>query len=387
MNVLHLIETLGSGGAERLLFTNLKHLKSEEIKSEVVTVFDRDGYWRESIERLNVQVSSLNCSGYKDVLTGVARLMKHLGKTSPDLIHTHLFTANIIGRMAGRLSGVPVISSVHNPEYEPEAGAGASPAVRRKIATARIVDAITARTCCTRMIAVSEHVKESTVTRLGYPASKIDVVYNPADISEAVSEQVSRRDVLQSLGLQEDSILLLNVGRLSPQKGFIDAVRALPEVLSSVPNARLVSVGAQADPTYRSKVVAEMESLDLSHAVHLAGERRDIWSVLNQCDVFVFPSRFEGLGIALAEAMCAGRACVASDIAPLTEFVKDGVNGVLVPPGDSRRLAESILGLINDRERRESIGKAARLTALELFQPSGAAEKLKAIYYSTVKRR
>jgi glycosyltransferase involved in cell wall biosynthesis len=385
LKVLHLIESLGSGGAERLLYTNLKHLDRDEVASDVVTVFDRDGYWKQPIKKLSVRVRSLNCSGYKDIPGGVARLRRVIAGSSPDLIHTHLFTANIIGRIAGRLSGVPVISSIHNPEYEAEAAAGASGSVRRKIAFARIVDKLTAWAGCARMIAVSRYIKESTVSRLGFPASKIDVVYNPVDIPAIIQEGKGREAVRESLGLSDDGFFLLNLGRLSPQKGFIDAVQAMPAILSSIPNARLISVGAQADVEYRSRVVELIDSLSLSDAVLLAGERRDVPDLLNACDVFVFPSHFEGLGIALAEAMVTGRACVTSDIAPMTEFVRHDVNGLLIPPGDLSSLAKAIVELAENPGRRDALGQAARKTALELFQPEAAAEKLTAIYLSTVK--
>ena len=384
LKVLHLIESLGSGGAERLLYTNLKHLDRAAIESEVVTVFDQGDYWREPINRLGVRMTSLRCSGYADIPAAVSRLRKYIAGSVPSVIHTHLFTANIIGRIAGRLSGIPVISSIHNPEYEPEAASASLRSVKGKIALARAVDKYTAQFCA-RMIAVSNYVKQSTVARLKYPASRIDVVYNPIDIAEIAGNVTDRGSVLASLNLPIDSKLVLHVGRLAPQKGFVDAVQAMPEILRSVPMARLVSVGAHADAAYKSKVVEAIQALDLSTAVLLAGERRDVASLLKACDVFVFPSRFEGLGIALVEAMVAGRACVASDIAPLTEFIHDGVNGKLVRAGDFNSLGAAVGRLLGDDEQRIKFGEAARQTAMEIFDPYSAAGKLEEIYFRVAK--
>jgi glycosyltransferase involved in cell wall biosynthesis len=378
---MHVIESLGSGGAERLLYTNLRYLDSAQIESTVVTVSAEGEYWREPIEQLGVRVANLDCPGYTDVPTGIARLKGHISEMKPDIIHTHLFLANIIGRCAGRLAGLPVISSIHNPEYEPEASAGASPGVKRKIGVARLTDKFTAR-FCKRMIAVSNYVKQSTVSRLGYPASKIDVLYNPIDFSEVGKSSIDREAVLQSVGLSADSVLLLHVGRLSSQKGLVDAVRAMPQILSSVPTAHLVSVGAHADADYKSMVVDAINSLGVSGAVHLPGERRDVAALLSACDIFLFPSRFEGLGIAIVEAMAAGKACIASDIVPLTEFIKHDVNGVLTAPGDSDAIAKSVVQLLRDPEKSRRLGNAARDTALREFDPSAAAEKLTEIYIS-----
>ena len=384
LKVLHLIDGLGSGGAERLLFTNLQHLPDQGVESDVVTVFGNDNFWRDSIRSLGVEVHSLNCSGNAEIIAGMSRLRKHLAAIRPNLIHTHLFTSNVIGRIAGRLAGIPVISSIHNPEYEPEAVADVSSSIRKKIAVARRVDKITARFGCSQMIAVSEYVKHSIVTRLGFPSEKIEVIYNP--VGEPNDQhRAGREEALMSLGLPADSILLLHVGRLSPQKGFIDAVRAMPEILRSFPTAKLISVGAHVNREYETEVNAEVSSRCISASVILAGERRDVADLVRVCDVFVFPSHFEGLGIALAEAMAAGSACVVTDMPPLTEFVEHDVSGMLVSKSDSASFAREVIKLIGDPDKRKTLGSTARATAKNLFDARTAAEKLTTVYTKTAR--
>lgn len=379
MKVLHLIEGLGSGGAERLLHTNLRYLDRGAVESEVVTVFSAGDYWQGRIEGLGIPVGSLDCGGYRDFPSGVRRLRSRLKESRPDLIHTHLWTANVIGRIAGRWSRIPVISSIHSPEYETEASAGASRALRRKIEQARVIDKWTARFGCWRMIAVSKYVKECMVARLRFPADRIDVLYNPIDTSER-GDGESREAILESLGLPADAVLLLNVGRLSPEKGFIHAVRAMPEILKAEPNARLISIGAHGNTAYKALVADEITRLGIEDIVVLAGERRDVGTVVAICDVFVFPSLFEGLGIALAEAMVAGRACVASRIRPLDEFVKEGESGLMVEPGSSVEIAKAVISLIGDPVKRASLGDAAVTTAKGMFSPEPAAQRLLEIY-------
>lgn len=374
-----MIEGLGSGGAERLLHTNLRYLDPAAVESEVVTVFSAGDYWRGRIEELGVGVRSLDCGGYRGIPAGVFRLRKLIKKTRPDVIHTHLWAANVIGRIAGRLAGVPVISSIHNPEYEPEALATTSPAAKRKIEIARLTDRWTARFGCRRMIAVSEYVKECTVLRLGFPEDRIDVLYNPIETSDA-KEAASRAEILKSFGLAEDAVLLLTVARLSPQKGFVHAVRAMPEILRAEPRGRLVSVGAHGDGAYKEFVKNEIASLSVADSVVLAGERKDIDGIIAACDVFLFPSLFEGLGIALAEAMAAGRACVSSRIRPLDEFVNDGENGLLIEAADPEEIAKAVISLMGDDEKRRSMGASAASTANRMFQPEPAAARLTEIY-------
>src|SRR5688572_14735895 len=151
LKILHLIESLGSGGAEHMLHTNLKYFEPGSVESMVTTVHSRADFWKKPIEKLGVEVTSLECGRVYDIPTGVMRLRRQVRQTRPDLLHTHLWGANIIGRTAGRIEGIPVVSSIHNPEYEPQASNGAN---RFKLSFAKRADRLTAR-WCTRMIAVS----------------------------------------------------------------------------------------------------------------------------------------------------------------------------------------------------------------------------------------
>jgi glycosyltransferase involved in cell wall biosynthesis len=383
IKVLHLIETLGSGGAERLLVTNLKYLDSSEFESEVVTVFDSNNYWKESIEQLGIPVRTLRCKGLKNIAFGVRHLKRLIRESKPDLIHTHLWAANVIGRFAGRLTGVPVVSSVHNPEYEPETLIDSTGVNRSKLFAARQMDKWTAAFGCTRMIAVSEYVSDRAVARLAFPRERIDVIYNPIDSSGGT--QITQKGLVRDeLGLARDALIALNVGRLTPQKGFIYAVRAMPTIIKAFPAAQLLSVGAQPDQPYLKAVRDEIERLGLERSVNLVGEKRNVGDYLNAADIFVFPSLFEGLGIALAEAMAAGLPSVVSDIPPLTEFVVNGENGILIEGRKPSAISKAIVELLQSSEVRSSLGSAASATALELFSPQSAVRELAETYRGSV---
>lgn len=379
--IVHLIEALGSGGAERLLYTNLKHLDRSRFQSEVMTVFSGATHWKESIESLGVKVTSLDCRNLRDLPRGVQRLRRRLRNSRPDLIHTHLWAANVIGRVAGRLTGIPVISSIHNPDHEPDAwedGATVSPLKRR---LAQLLDRWTADFGCERLVAVSEYVRRSAHTRLGFPLERIDLLYNPIDVDQfKTSTPRMRQNLIEELGLPDGSVILLNVARVSPQKGLLYAIRALPAVLKKYPGAYLVSVGALVDQYWFSQLQAEVASLGVADRVHFLGVRRDIPELLRSCDLFVFPSLYEGLGISLIEAMASGCACVASMTGAIPEVIRRGVDGRLVPPGEVHALAEAICELLNDEGERKMLGDAAARSALTRFHPDAAARNLEGIY-------
>jgi glycosyltransferase involved in cell wall biosynthesis len=385
LKVLHLIEGLGSGGAERLLYTNLKHFDGARLENEVVTVFSADDYWKQPILDLNVPVSSLDCQSLRDIFTGVRRLRKEIRRFQPDLIHTHLWAANVTGRIAGFLTKTPVISSIHNPEYEPEVFTDTAQLNSKKLFVARSLDKWTARFGCRKMLAVSRYVKESASRHLDFPPEKIEVLYNPVDVADLCGgERRPRAELLGELGLPLDSPMLLNVARVAPQKGLLYAIQALAEIRRRFPAAHLVSVGGKDDDAWLARLDAEIEKLDLKNHVHLLGARRDVRDFLYNCDLFVFPSIFEGLGIALTEAMATGCACVASDIRPLDEFVADGADGMLFPPRNPSALAQTVVELLSDEKKRSALGNAARDKALSLFQPQPAADKLTGIYFSII---
>lgn len=385
MKVLHIIETLGSGGAERLLFTNLRHLGSKDVSSSVVTVFERGTHWAAPVRQLGIEVESLRLAGYSDIFKGVRLLRSKIKAVRPDLLHTHLWSANVIGRIAGKLSGVPVISSVHNPEYENETIANFSRSQRAKVTAARVADVLTARFACDRMVAVSKYVQASAARSLAYPVGQIDVIYNPVDFDAIVGHALD--DMVDATFRGPSTKLLLTVGRVSPQKGLIYAVKAMSKILKSQPDTQLVCLGSLDDNEYVELIRGEIGRLGLGDVVHLLGDGHSVAGYLATADVFVFPSLYEGLGIALGEAMAAGLPCVASRIRPLDEFVVDGVNGILVSPRDSDALAASVLELLASEESRRELGSRAAATARELFDPETAVDKLARLYETVANAR
>ena len=381
LRIVHLIETLSPGGAERLLHTNLKHLDKERFSHTVLTVFARNEHWRAPLESLGARVASLNCHGYRDALSGVRRMRGWLRRERPHLLHTHLWAANVIGRIAGRLTGVPVVSSIHGADYEPEAWADGSEVSGWKRLGVRELDSWTARFGCERMVAVSEYVRQSIHRHLGFPLKRIELIYNPIDVEELARPPArSRAEILRDLGWPEESFILLNVGHVAPQKGLLYALRALPLVRKKFPAARLISLGGMDDRNWVMRLEAEAKSLGISESLRFMGARRDVPDFLRACDLFVFPSLHEGLGIALIEAMAAGRACVAAETGPLPEIVRHGTDGLLTPPRDPAALAEALISLLENPERRAALGRAAQETARARFQPQLAAEKLSALY-------
>jgi len=386
LHVAHLIEALGPGGAERLLYTNLKHFNPARVRSTVFTVYSRANHWLEPIRELGVPVFSLDCDGPRTLPKAIGKFSSWLRSNRPDVIHSHLWAANVVARIGGRLAGVPVVSSVHNPDHEAPAWSDGADVSLTKRRIAKGIDRWTARVGNERLIAVSEYVRQSANRHLKFSLNQIDLLYNPIDISALIeTPEKNRAELLRELGLPANAIILLNVARLSPQKGLIHALRALPKIVEEYPQAHLVSVGATTDPAWHQQLKSEANRIGVAEHFHILGTRRDVTDFLRACDVFVFPSLYEGLGIALIEAMAVGCACVATTAGPIPEFVENGQNGILVPPADSEAMAAAVCELFADPERRKLLAENARQTALSRFQPQAAADRLTQIYEKVIR--
>ena len=388
LHVVHLIEALGPGGAERLLYTNLKHFDPSRVRSTVFTVYARANHWLQPIQELGVPVLSLDGGGPRSLPSAIKKFSGWLRASRPDVIHSHLWGANVVARVAGRLAGVPVVSSVHNPDYEDAAWSDGADVSLTKRRIAKGIDRWTARVGSERLIAVSEYVRQSANRHLKFSLDEIDLLYNPIDIEAlTTAPDKNRADLLRELGLPQDAIILLNVARLSPQKGLIHALRALPKIIEKYPQAHLLSVGATTDPAWHEQLKSEANDSGVADHFHILGTRRDVTDFLRACDVFVFPSLYEGLGIALIEAMAAGCPCVATTAGPIPEFVENGRDGVLVPPADAEAMAQAVCELLANPECRKLLGANARQTALARFQPQAAADRLTQIYERVARRK
>ena len=388
LHVVHLIEALGPGGAERLLYTNLKYFDPSRVRSTVFSVYSHDNHWLEPIRELGVPVVSLDCEGRRRLPLAIKKFSGWLRTNPTDLIHSHLWAANVVARVSGRLAGVPVVSSVHNPDHEDAAWSDGADVSLTKRRIAKGIDRWTAHVGNQRLIAVSEYVRQSANRHLKFSLNEIDLLYNPIDLSAlSAAPAKARGELLDEIGLPADAIVLLNVARLAPQKGLIYALRALPQIVATYPQAHLISVGSTADSKWVEQMRSEATRVGCADHFHIIGPRSDVTDFLHSCDVFVFPSLYEGLGIALIEAMAAGCVCLATTVGPIPEFMEDGRNGVLVPPADPEAIAAVIRELLANPKRRAHLAENARRTARARFQPQAAAERLTQIYERVAKSR
>jgi glycosyltransferase involved in cell wall biosynthesis len=374
VRVLYLIDSLAAGGAERSLAALAPAYRERGVDLTVAYLHERPGV-RGELEAAGATVRSL--AGGTGPGGAVWRTCRLVAADRPDLVHTTLFEADLVGRTAAWLTRVPVVSSLVNAAYGGEQAH--APGLRRwKLRAAQALDATTARRVV-RFHAISDHVAETMAQRLGVPRGRIDVVPRGRDAASLGTRAPDRRDAARAaLGLSPGAPMVLAAARHEHQKGLDVLLEAFPAVLERVPGARLVIAGRAGNQTSRLERTAER--LRLGSRVSFLGARGDVPELLCAADLFVVPSRWEGLGSVLLEAMALEAPIVASDLPAVREVVTDEVTALLVPPDRPDALATVVAATLADPAAAVNRARRARRRFLEWYGIDRVADEMLRFY-------
>jgi len=221
------------------------------------------------------------------------------------------------------------------------------------------------------------------VGRIGLPANRVLTLRN-AIAPMAPVGAADRAALRAALGLAPDDLVVGTLGRLyEPKKGLAVFLDAAERITADVPRARFVLAG---DGPSRPALEKRAGAPGLAGKVRFAGARRDVHRLLAAYDLFVQPSLWEGFGLTVLEAMAMERAVVASAVGGHREIVRDGIDGVLVPPGDPRALAAAVVDLLADPGRRAASGRTARARVLAEFPIERLVDETTALYDALLER-
>lgn len=337
--ILYLITELDTGGAENMLFELASRVDRKKYSVSVCCLAGR-GEIGQKLENAGIRVIYLGMRGKWD-FPALFRLVKILGREKPRILHTFLFHANFMGRIAGRLAGVPaVISSVRVSEKEQ----------KLHLLGEKLTAPLAAKITC-----VSSDVMEF-MAGIGLPREKMTVVPNGIDLGR-FREAFLPEEVKRELNIPEAAKVVGTVSRLSHQKRLDRFLDCAGMVLEKAPGVFFVIAG-------RGPLEEELKEragkLGISGSVRFLGLRSDVPRLLSAFDVFMLTSSWEGMPVALLEAMAAGKPAVASAVEGSSEVVLHGETGFLCPPGDVRMYAFFVLKLLNDGRLRREAGRKAR---------------------------
>lgn len=307
-------------------------------------------------------------------LRALRQLVRLLRGLRPQVLHTHSSKTGMLGRVAGRLSRVPVVvHTVHGFAFP--------------FAESRLTRAIyhaleyIGGHLCDALVVLNEADRQFAVEKLHVRPQKVHLMPNGIDLSQfqalsAAQRQAVRCELFPDGG--DEPVCIGMVGRLWRQKNPECLVRAAVELqLRGCRDFRVVLIG---DGDLRPDLEALIDRHAVGGAVRLLGWRDDVPRLLGALDIFVLPSRWEGLPLAIIEAMAAGLPVVASDIPGNRDLVDEGVDGHLFVDDDAIGLADRLQALIADRQRARAMGAAGRAKALREYSLERRTERVDALY-------
>ncbi|MFY9572174.1 MAG: glycosyltransferase [Blastocatellia bacterium] len=313
---------------------------------------------RDYMESQGVRCFSCDCRFRSEYPRGLIKLARFLRRERVDILHTHLFEPSVIGLHAGGLAATP-LRVMTRPYSDYHTRVQKKWHVRMDQRCTRLSDAI---------IAVSRHTAVHMIETEGAPSNKVHVVLNGIDFERVELSGPDARERVRRENADDDAYLLLIVARLHPEKGHHYLFEALPEVRRRVnrPVRLLVAGTGPFDSAYKE----EVRALGCEDIVSFLGFRKDSADLMAAADLLILPSVAEAFGLVLAEAIYLGTPVIATRAGGIPEIVDDGVDGVLVAPADTKALADAIVDLLNNPEKRRRLAGAGRekITASFRFQ-------------------
>ena len=362
IKICYIIGQLSKGGGERQLFELVKGINYDKFDPLVISL-SQGGYWCKEIQKLGIQVVELRRRRHKEV-TRLFKLINLLKAIKPDIVHTYLHSANVYGRIAAILNKVPVI--IASERSLPEIGKNET---FLGICLAKLLAIFSSAIICNSYMASETYIK-----RYSFDKKKVFTVHNG----------INGTEFLKEIGLNNQKKLaesvVCTVGRLSPPKNHQLFLEMAKMVLDIYQNRNLKFVIAGGGPL-RDELVGYSNHLGIEKYLLFTGEREDIPSLLQNTDVFVMTSVYEGLSNSIMEAMLAELPVVATDVGGNKELVIDGQTGFLCPANDPSVLTKKVIHLIENKQEAGGMGKNGKEVIMKEFKIERMIKETENIYY------
>lgn len=363
-----------------LLFEQLRYFHE---KGYDLTVVCSDGPLLDGVREAGIRIHNIpierNVAPLADVVS-LFRLTRFLRRERPHIVQTHMPKANLLGRIAARLAGVPVvIGTEHGFFFYNKTG------ISRLLYT--WVARIGARLSDRVFLYNEEDMRLAREQKIGRPSifmhlrggSGVDAVrFAPGRFDRAWAKE--------RLGIEAGAPVVGIVARLSPEKGFAEFFRAGGMTLKEVENTHFLVIGPSEGDS-RAEFERAAREAGIRERTHFLGMRTDVVELYSAMDMYVLPSYREGLSRSLMEASAMGLPSVTTDVRGCRDVVTHGETGLIVPPRDADALAAAVVRLLKNPAERERMGKAARERALEVFDVRRVYEQVEKTYIELLKEK
>jgi glycosyltransferase involved in cell wall biosynthesis len=348
VRVVEIMATGTNGGAQEHVYSLVSRLNKKRYDVRVISLSHGSSVRR--LQKAGFEAIVIDEADDRDAVASVAAELAPFG---PEIVHNHMFRAEVVGTRAAYLLAEQgcrrpaVISTVHSSRV-------------------RCVDDRQAMRQLTplmdRLIAVSRSI-ERKIAEEGRRGAPVSLIYNGVDL-QRYNHQQPCCTLHEEYAIPESSPIVGVVARLEAEKGHGTLLQAWPLVLDKVPDAWLLIVGEGSE---RDPLEAQAEVLGITDRIVFTGRREDVPAVTAALDVAVLPSYREAQGLSVLEAMALSRPVVASAVGGIPEMIEDGVTGLLVPPHDCRALAGAIVRLLTDHPFADTIARAGHDLVHERF--------------------
>lgn len=365
LRILHVQDSLETGGLENGVFNLIHHLDRERFEHCVCTVRTLGA----NLERIQATGTHVIHIGKREGLHfQFSDLRRVIRETRPDIVHSRNWGAIEAVAAARLATSCRVVHSEHGIEAE---NSGREP--WRRVGFRRVAFQMADVVFC-----VSDNLRQIQARHTGFPARRMDVIYNGVDTERFRPTSGARAQMRRELNIGEDTFCVGCVGNLKAVKDHMTLLRALERLGNPARTWHVVIAGD--GPERRNLEEAASALRSSGPRVSLVGRIASVPELLNALDVYVLPSKNEGLCNSLLEAMATGVPVIASDAGGNPEVVENGISGLQFPAGDAESLAALLLRLSSDKGTRERFGAAARSHVLSEFSLDKMLRRYEQLY-------
>ncbi len=364
--IFYLLDSLNIGGTETQAVELARRM--DPAKYDVtLACLRKEGPLLANLNGSSVNVVEFHPKGGIDSPQGLyqlARMVAFLRRGKFDVVHAHDLWSNMIGVVAGKLAGVPVIvTSQRDLSHDAWYKSSRKKWLRR------------AQSASSAVLTNASMIREGLVRDEGLDPQKVRVIHNGVDLDRFRAAPGARARLFP--GMERAKIVVLVGNMHTDVKGQPTLIAAAPGIGSRCPQARFVLVG---DGEMRAQFEQSAEAVGVESRFLFVGRRSDVADILAACDLAVLPSAAEGMPNAVLEYMAAGLPVVASAVGGNLEVVEDGVTGLLVPPGDAVALGNAVARLLDDDALARSMAEKAREMVERKFSFERLTREVGALY-------
>lgn len=372
--ILHVIDHLGTGGAQEVVCQLIKYSHQQLFRPEVLSLLGV-GYYCDVLSSWGVPVHSLfpddletfNYYGGAHAHT-FSRLFLFLNQNRYDLVHSHLLWAIMHATPMAALCRVPVRLN-HEQVYD---------VVRHRSRENRYLRLLSNR-LTHHIIAGSNSIRDDLCNVEKVPSEKISLIYNGVDLEQldpTMSKQ-ERAKWRRIWGVSKDALVVGGIGRLHPQKNFRLFLEVAAEVSARFPQAVFVIAGDGQD---RALLEDLSRKLGIHEKVRFLGFVKELRELYLVMDVLLFPSLFEGTPLTIFGALAVGLPVVASRVDGIAETLKDGKDALLVPPQDKELFVQAVCQMLEDRQMAKRLALTGQETVRQLYSAEAMVNKVESLY-------